>query len=451
MPRSAKKTHERRAGSAYPRDISLLGGGAAERELNARAMALYDAVVAAGCLHGGGHFLGLAARSGWNPRAGTPPKSHTAAWYLWRETRRIDRRPWERAAIYDAAFSYVELLHLLNIHEPNPAVVARYAVEIAFDVTRRCLPQQVLGGTSSPRAWVWRWVRGRSSLFQRWLLPTTGFAGAHAGLDPSDPVLLDPVDDPGDAGFVVAHDVPLPGAAVRELRSLPWALDTLKEGVLVELALKVRPTILWVADPLRPPLVTVQLAAEILKQAGTGKGSIVFIEPGHSVAAMALAAWSGRDVHVLGGTYDEQEMFEPGRSQAVVLNLPRRSAIEFTRLHLVGGVHLDRLTEAAWRADRLQIDRIEHVGTLVRRALDALKPGGVVIVLGDVDDGLGHVANDLLHQHEGLRPLPVQAGDEVLDTVDRPILATFRGRADRTPAGSIPPTDRIVSAWRRVT
>jgi len=82
---------------------------------------------------------------------------------------------------------------------------------------------------------------------------------------------------------------------------------------------------------------------------------------------------------------------------------------------------------------------MEH---LMRAAQEYLAPGGLLVVLGDTESGIHHQAVQVVQQTPKLKPLKLTAED-------KPVLFTYTKRP-WGPFDVLPPTGRLMSAWRHM-
>jgi len=340
-------------------------------------------------------------------------------------------REWEQ--VVGQARDYAEMA-LRKTREFTPEVVARFGVEVIYDLTYRTL----IGATLSvSRPSLWHWESGQNARGRQAL------------------ILLDSgMPDPGQVrsdGYMA----PIPGPAIPRLRRFPSLLDKVfRTGVVSEHEWTNKPlrllfTYLWAMDSIRPPVASMRVAAEIINETFS-MPTVVGVELGHSVGAQTLAAWLHHDVHTDGDIFtgDGPCIVDEYEAHAVVLNIPCQRLICYVT-DLMDGTHFDRrLVDLYWNH--------RNWGTpadLVRDYLDYaasyLRPGGLLIVLGDVEDSVHHQAVDLIGHNDGFRSHVLRRGKVRLDTVERPILFSYP-RRPWCPFGVVPPTDRLMSVWRRV-
>ena len=197
--------------------------------------------------------------------------------------------------------------------------------------------------------------------------------------------------------------------------------------------------------------MSVRLAAWIVQQGaldGPAK-NVLALELGHSVGPQVLSIWLPR-----AKVYTANQVFGPhkpaglGRHQAdvVVLGVPGLRHICFV-LEMLRDDRLDRrIMQDFW--SRRDADPHDTIPYLVQAADAYLKLGGVLVIIGAVQEGEHHVANKEVRRLGTFKPLVIKRGKQVADTTQRPVEVVYSKRP-WCPFGVLPSQDRLLSAWRR--
>jgi len=315
----------------------------------------------------------------------------------------------------------------------NPAILARFAVQMAYDFTYRINLSSTL-----TYHWLTRWrskyvfERGEKRLQLVWWPDVTGY---------------------------------FPPIPMKDKDRL--ALDTDRYGEeklppvnLVDHYCGIKPSYLWVFDAIRPPLQSIRAVATLIDRElngdlpdpvwefGNHPHHILGLELGHSAAAQALAMFlPGAVVTTSSLIYQgTQHDHRPKKFNAVVVNLPNAAAMEFTKFILAR-----HRSEPPWPIHRHELDRFwkwpksdpgNHCDFLMTLALTQLADDGLLIVLGDIETGLLHQAANLIRRDPTLRPIRI-AGN------DRPVMFQYKNPKVWGLYSSLRPTGRLMAAWRR--
>lgn len=317
----------------------------------------------------------------------------------------------DRQALTMHAVSYVQWA-LANTLVRNPIILARFGVEMAFSVTCRSCIQYTLGDL-----WVrrWKWTTRRGLPWLTWS-PTS--------LGERLPLPLSRFDD-------LCHATDQYGG------------DVLPADNVVEPFGGLKPTYPWLMDAMRPPVAAVRAAAATIRHnLGDGPLKVLALELGHNIGAQALAVFLDR-----GTVYTESVVFShdavismPDKYDAVVLNLPAAAAVAFVVRAIRPKPMTRKEIDDFWNWD--PCDPCPCTGPLVEEALARVRPGGVLVVMGDVQSGTFHQGAALVRQRGDYREVPVggQRG---------PVVFRY-GRKVWGVYGSIRPTDRTTTAWRKM-
>lgn len=202
------------------------------------------------------------------------------------------------------------------------------------------------------------------------------------------------------------------------------------------------------ADSMRPPLEAVALAAKIVHFATR----IVAIEFGHSAGGQALSlmlptteVWTPTNVFPEGRDLPEKVI------DGLVVNIPNPLSIAFVEIltcqeDAPPRASYDLVFRHARHLARKKAESYQGaIGTFVGIALAQLVPGSVLVVMGDDRSGSTHSLNLSLHKLKYLEPLVVDSRD----LVARPVWVPVPERPLWSPITRLPPTGRVVSAWRR--
>jgi hypothetical protein len=334
-----------------------------------------------------------------------------------------ERRRLDQALVLDTARDYVGWARR-HTQERNPAILARFGVEVAFDTIFRLKVSATLT-TPAPTSW-WR-ETGRL----RWSPDLDGFA---LPIRPSDFAAVRAATDPFGATGVQKHE-----------RVLPFC--------------GVRPTYAWAHDPLRAPLAAVRVAAAVIDRECRESGvrvmsleqpdpAVLGVDLGYAAVAQALSLflpeWHVYTATQFFGARQPTEM--PALFAAAVVNVPGPAAVAFVRdviaRHASDPPRLMRRWDVdrywKWAAD----DRGTHCAAAVEFALKRLAPDGVLVLLTDIASGQFHSAQKVLESAGGSRQIDVMPGvhREVSVGYDRKVWGLY---------GCPRPTERLVTAWRR--
>jgi hypothetical protein len=339
-----------------------------------------------------------------------------------------------------------------HLPEPNPRILARAATQVACDLLHRRIVTEALG------------VAGPSISWQA----GSGFSGGW-GLIGGGVMTW---------GIETNNDMCI-GAPFRDLAhlTLPFETPALRRLSVVQPYLGVsEPAPEWKYDPACPPLETLRFAAGLLRRE---KSRVVLgLELGHSVAAQALASWlpeatvysesaiqGGPSEDNLVGLITRPDPFSSSRvltadespkpstpqlrtlhgllhgeaqADAIVLNLPS------PRQHwaLARYTSVPRPTGAAeHRTLAIGPERDAHaLQDALLEATFRVRPGGLVVALGDVNSGVLHMANDHLRR-EGFQPICITECGGHIAQVDY-------AQAAHEGTLAVPPTGRLLSVWR---
>ena len=328
---------------------------------------------------------------------------------LYLEARRVTSTSNEANALVQYTSAYLAWASRAT-RERNRAVLARFAVELAYDHLLRAKFTQHIADS-----WPTRW-RGGKKRFP----DDTGFQPALRGHE---------------------FDKLMEGTAYSaKLPHMP--LTTVKpfEGL--------SPTYSWMFDPLRPPLSAVRAAASLIERhVLVQRPDVLMVEPGHRVAGQALSIFLP-----LSNIYLSSSMFSalapdgrPATFPAVVVNLPHAREIAAVK-DALDRHDYDRPASNRWECDKFwnwsTTDRGLHTEPLIKKGLEHLAPRGILIVPANDESGLVHDALGLLRAETTLRQVPVSAA--------RHGMATFRYRERPWGLhGALPASGRTLSVWER--
>ena len=319
--------------------------------------------------------------------------------------------------------------------EVNPAVLARFAVEVAYDDIFRFNVAAVL---AEPWPVLWEWnvpLTGGTHRLSR--LPDV--SGARLPISPADFSRL-------------------------EFSTAEFAGNQLPGHNLVDPFESLRSTWPWAMDPIRPPVSAVRTTAAVIRCTleldgfglpgyetwafGTSRQPVLGVELGHSVGAEALAVFlKGHKVHVCSDVFRcTGQGNQPDEFKAVVVNLPNPAAMAYVadllRRHDEGLPAMSRIeNDRYWRWP--SHDQGKHGQRLVVHGFNKLAPGGVLIVLGDILSGQIHIVARTVESYVELESIPLWSGGPMAVCFDY-------SKKPWAPYGCIRPTGRILRAWRRV-
>ncbi len=309
--------------------------------------------------------------------------------------------------------------------ERNPAVVARTAVEVAFD---RVFRFKVAAAIVTPAPTVWDW-KGTG---QRCYPCPDGF---------NLPIRVRDLDqlrintDKYDLKFVANYSSTEPYCGLT--LTYPWAMD-----------------------PLRPPVAAVRTAASIIDNAvergrfrqillaEQDKPTLLGVDLGHSVAAQALSVFlpefrvfTTSQFHGPCNIADNR----PAQFDAVVVNVPGPAAGAFVwdnvQRHLQNLPTMNRKENDVYWNWSTPNDGKDCVRA-VQYGIDKLKPGGVLVLLTDVASGQFHVAKDAIgDQLQQVDVDPDRRLPHASFGYDSKVWGVY---------GCVRPTERILTVWRHV-
>lgn len=311
--------------------------------------------------------------------------------------------------------------------EVNPRVIARFATRAAYEAIHQAVFTAVVGDMEYPRRW-WAERTGWTPIVQTG--STVGYElrcdnpGGDKRYAFSGRRMLEAVS--GDtADCTVSRVAPVNTHAAYHSLPATWG---------------------WALDPIRPPMSAVRYAASLVATyKGGGKLQVLAIEPGLTAAAMGLA-WFLPEATI--------HMFAPllgddaapiTKADAVVVNLANARSMRLVETTVKTTKSTSRtLTrdeiDPFWRSPAH--DPGHHTLDLVATALQHLADDGLLVVLGDVDSGVHHLATGVLNKVPDLHPIKVT-------TSGRPAQFKYT-KAPWAPFGGLPATGRFVSAWQRV-
>jgi hypothetical protein len=314
-----------------------------------------------------------------------------------------------------------------NTGERNPHVIARFAVEAAYDTVLRFKVASVLT-TPPPRSW---WREGGT------LRLTPMLQGFDLPIQPQafKAVLANTQVTAGDGTAVPSHILSHPFNGLQA--TYPWAFD-----------------------PLRPPLTAIRIAAQVVDQAvgivpltldmsdGGPPPAVLGIDLGYAAAAqmlsLSLPHWL---IHTASRHFGQsREVDRPEKFPVVVVNVPDPATVAFVdvvfkRSHAVlpRPMHrwdIDRFWPPTWPASR----KGTHCKDAIEFGLERLASGGVMVLLTDIISGQYHIAKKLID--DDMEQIDVMPGvhREVSVGYDRKVWGMY---------GCPRPTERLVTAWRR--
>lgn len=408
----AKRIYQRTRGSRYPGHLPAKDLAEVERQ---RLLAVRDMIRQNQGWQGG---------DDWFPLEAGEPTDHTRKAIL-------DALAWvtdedkEHGLLLGAAYYYFAWAERFSTVQRATETLARFAAEAAFDAVCR---QQVTFAVNAPWPTVWWWREGQ----QR----------------------RRPFHD-GDRLALPFG----PGDYQRLRRATePFSLEHVRQHNQAEPYLGLRRSHQWATDALRPPLGALRLAADLIQAevgggagAGDGERTVVGVELGHTVGAQALSAF----LHQHRATvWQASRMFannptvplkvNPGGADAVVLNVPSHRTVTYTGRVLEAGRRDVPKVLSRWDVGECWAipEHLagHHTAPLVELALHYLRPGGLLVVMGDVLSGVHHHAQRLIARHRNQMPIKV-AGHEII---------RFQySKQPWSPYDGLPATDRFLSAWRR--
>ena len=365
----------------------------------------------------------------------TSPSPLTVDWYVVKEAHRF---PCDSGDGPDATWmTRRDLVHLAApfvrwakkiTKETNPQVIARFAVETAYDHLCRAKIGYAL---ANPRPLRWRWDIDSSSKMTQTMYPTM--------IDKAAPIRSDDF-----------------GAFQKLKPSLgPWG-----EGKNIVEPVVGKMTDLRVFDPLRPPVAALRLAAHLIEDhLGPTKKEVCAVELGHSFGPQAFSVWlPHQEVHTASSVIEPDQMsreveraltlLSPSKDiGAVVINIPSRRAIDYVAAALNPDVLLDRrLNNHLWSAPIK--DPCAHVEGIVELGLKVARGASLIVLMGDIEHGLHHVANEVIHKSGKFEPMVFTHKGKVIDTVEEPAVVV-RQRGEWPKYGVLSPSNRMVSAWKR--
>jgi hypothetical protein len=320
--------------------------------------------------------------------------------------------------------------------ERNPEVLARFAVETAYDNTFR---MQVAGTLTLPAPTWWLWAP-----------PANGGPSRLTWAPMTDGYTL-PIH-PRDFGR-------LEGSTAR------FTADVIEERNLVSPFQWLRPTYTWAMDPLRPPVQAVRTAASIILQdmpeaqlgmpvglftfgelGGDPPAPVLAVEMGHSAAPEALAVFTkGRRIYTTSSIFGQGLADgRPDKFTSVVVNIPHAAGMAFVTniLHRENNnlPVMNRMeNDIYWRWP--SEDQGDHCEPLVRYGLDHLSPGGIMVILTDTFSGQLHLARKVIQDDGRMVQIPIRP--------QGPMAVSYG--YDKKPwgvYGCLRPTGRVLTAWR---
>ena len=338
----------------------------------------------------------------------------------------------DRATLVDAAIDRLGWARRFT-KEVNPAVLARFSVEVAYDDLYRMNVAAVL---SAPWPTSWEWSVSDEGGPLR--LTRSPFSTAFLPIKPQDFGNLDVATVDYAGTETPMHNMVTPF-----------------EGL--------HPTWPWAMDPIRPPVQAARVAAAVIHRAldinSLGLPDTLYwdmnkevppvlgIELGHSVGAEALALFlPEHKVYTHSKVFDSRSRQNiPDKFTAVVVNLPHVAALEFVKDILDRHEHNQPIMNRVennrywtWPSH----DQGGYWVHLVQHGLEHLAPGGVLIVLADILSGQVHLAAKEIETHGEMERLPIWPGG--------PKAMSFENsKKPWAPFGCIRPTGRILRAWRR--
>lgn len=357
----------------------------------------------------------------------------------------IDRAALQGQARAEAAWARTWTL------ERNPAIVARFAVEAAYDSLFRYQVQAVLN-TPVPHLWFHHRPQGEAKMKMRFV--------------------------PEDSGHLLAIPEQQYGALWINTQGV---LDRERQVLTVHPYERLRPSQLWALDPIRPPISAVRLAAKLIQGLGAPMQKVTWspewvsysdeawealpeasiyqghslrwvkaINMGHTAGVQALSLFLDAGhvvVHESNLVHVQAHYGAPQQFGAVVLNIPDLRG--WTCLKTISELSsftpqrtLDRWqTESLWRTPAgLQVQDLEGQ---VQKALEQVRLGGVLIILGDAESGSTHGADKVIEGTRGFERRAIAGGHEM-------VMVNYE-TVPWAPFHMIPPTARVISCWKRTS
>jgi len=355
----------------------------------------------------------MVAKVGDDPEHRSVAKPHTLDWWMEREAKRaLPTRPKERGHLIEKALEYVSSFAEVTA---NVWVQARCSIEIAKDQEYRANLRPAFARQS--RVWWKEYAK-------------TGEATQHGTFQDAD------------AWEAITPDqfdlVRKCGVKLREV---------IAKGVIEEPRHGLRFGEIRCADALRPPIAALSVAAHLLAPyLDPAKPQVLGVELGHTAGAQTLSLLLPTSVvlHTTSLVHDTwaERTIGAEEADAVVLNIPNGAAMEYAgtlcnaEIPITGGV-----LRYYWKLSKSL--RGSHSLPLVEIATKHLKPGGLLVVMGDIESGVHHQANAAIRRAD-LAPLEVLG----CDLVSKPIKVLW-GKPAWAPWGGLRPTDRLLSAWEK--
>jgi hypothetical protein len=380
--------------SDYLSRRTMVGDEHACREFDCRVWDLYDEYRR----HDG-------QRTGWDDGGPIQPDRFSLDRYLIEAAFSVLHE--ERKEREDLARSarHLALWALQATPEKNAQVAATFAVQVMYDRIYRGLIRAYLGATRPTRWW---WTTGHA--------PRQHCQGAADEFVP-----------------------PILGKEITSLQKTP-----VPDGNLLwEPEWAIRRSYTRQMDCLRPPLLAVRLAAHLIEQNNYNQATkVLAIELGHSVGPQALSIWLPRtEIHTWSMVFDPRMPpgIPEGEADAVVLGIPTLRRLLYTSKMADPDIQVDgRVVNRFWERLR-DLDPLGHVEVLVEAAGSFLKLGGVLAVIGAVEEGEHHRAVKVIETTPRYKAL----------TAGKPVQVAHR-KMPWCPYWVLPPEDRLVSAYRRV-
>jgi len=199
----------------------------------------------------------------------------------------------------------------------------------------------------------------------------------------------------------------------------------------------------WACDPLRPPVQAVRAGANIINRVVRDKRfDVMALDLGVTVGAQALAtfcpaafvySWSTLLPDLL-----KREM--PSAFEAVVFGVPSAASTRFARtVQSLGRPLCRRDVEwfQTWPRNELPVRLFE----MIQKAMSSVRPGGVLVVIGDIESRSVPIVDAIIAKYGAFSRVPV--GGNI-----KPVMFRY-AETPQDMYGSLPPTGRLVSAWRR--
>lgn len=292
----------------------------------------------------------------------------------------------------------------------NEQVLVRIALELAFDRLYLSQVSDVLHG--------------------RW--------GRYWHLDPRGDRIRRDVGMPDDSLPIVTRNLKLLLNATAK-----FASAELPEDNIIEPYAGLPSTPAWSCDPLRPPVHALRAAAHVINRVLCEEHfRIMALDLGVNVGAQAVATFCPRAVVHSHSTMlsDVPEQKSPSTFDAVVLAVPSAASTEFVRMVRGLSRPLNRWDVAEYAA-RPRTDLPQTLRESLSKAIASVRPGGVLAIIGDIGSSSVPIADALVSWTGAFSRVPV--GGNL-----RPVAFRYAERP-RDMYGSLPPTGRLVSAWRR--